>query len=89
MALPPLPFPREERGEGAPALDDAKRGDAVFNFPFNISGLPAISLPLGQSAGGVPIGMQLVGRYGDEATVLALSTQLEEQMPWKDRRPAI
>ncbi|MDG4879376.1 amidase family protein [Mesorhizobium sp. WSM4935] len=64
-------------------------GDAVFNFPFNISGLPAISLPVGQSAGGVPIGVQLVGRYGDEATVLALSTQLEEEMPWKDRRPAL
>lgn len=67
---------------------NAKWGDAVFNFPFNISGLPAISLPLGQSAGGVPIGVQLVGRYGDEATVLALSTQLEQAMPWKDRRPA-
>jgi len=68
---------------------NAKWSDAVFNFPFNISGLPAISLPLGQSAGGVPIGVQLVGRYGDEATVLALSSQLEEEMPWKGRRPAL
>ena len=68
---------------------NSKWGDAVFNFPFNISGLPAISLPLGRSAGGMPIGVQLVGRYGDEATVLALSTQLEGEMPWKDRRPAL
>ncbi|MER8439503.1 amidase family protein [Mesorhizobium sp. M1312] len=58
-------------------------------LPFNISGQPAISLPLGWSATGVPIGVQLVGRYGDEATVLAVSTQLEREMPWKDRRPKV
>ncbi len=63
--------------------------DAAFQFPFNFSGLPAISLPLGQSQGGIPVGVQLVGRYGDEATVLAISTQLEQAMPWKGRRPAI
>ena len=63
--------------------------DAAFMFPFNFSGQPAISLPLAQSKDGIPIGVQLVGRYGDEATVLAASTQLEQAMPWKDRRPAI
>lgn len=63
--------------------------DSVFMFPFNFSGLPAISLPLGQSAEGIPIGVQLVGRYGDEATVLAASTELEQTMPWRDRRPPI
>ncbi|RUY11781.1 amidase, partial [Mesorhizobium sp. M2A.F.Ca.ET.040.01.1.1] len=52
-------------------------------------GRPASSLPLGQSAGGVPIGVQLVGRYGDEASVLALSTQIEGEMPWRDRQPGI
>lgn len=62
--------------------------DSIFQFPFNFSGLPAISLPLGQSREGIPIGVQLVGRYGDEATVLAASTQLEEAMPWRHRRPA-
>ena len=68
---------------------NAKWTDAVFAFPFNISGQPAISLPLGWSKGGVPIGVQLVGRYGDEATVLAASAQLEQEMPWRDRRPAV
>ncbi|CAM5763542.1 amidase [Labrys miyagiensis] len=63
--------------------------DAVFAFPFNISGLPAISLPLGWTPDEIPIGVQLVGRYGDEATVLAASTQLETAMPWKDRRPLV
>ncbi|WP_448951410.1 amidase [Labrys neptuniae] len=68
---------------------NAKWTDAVFAFPFNLSGLPAISLPLGWSAGGIPIGVQLVGRHGDEAGVLAASTQLEQAMPWKHRRPPI
>lgn len=61
--------------------------DSVFGYPFNVSGQPAISLPLGMNTAGVPIGVQLVGRQGDEATLLALSTVLEQVMPWKDRRP--
>ena len=63
--------------------------DSVFQFPFNFSGLPAISLPLGQSKENIPIGVQLVGRYGDEVTVLAVSTVLEQAMPWKNRRPPV
>lgn len=68
---------------------NAKWADAGFAYPFNISGLPAISLPLGWSKEGIPIGVQLVGRYGDEAAVLAVSSQLEQAMPWKDKRPPI
>lgn len=58
-------------------------------LPFNFSGQPAISLPLAWTSDAIPIGVQLVGRYGDEATVLAVSRQLEQAMPWRDRRPAI
>jgi amidase len=61
--------------------------DAIFAFPFNMSGLPAISLPLHWSADGLPIGMQFVGRYGDEATLLALGTVLEGETPWRDKKP--
>jgi amidase len=68
---------------------NAKWTDAVFTFPFNLSGLPAISLPLGWSVEGIPMGMQLVGREGDEATILAVSTALEQAMPWKERKPPI
>jgi len=60
--------------------------DAMFQFPFNISGQPAISLPLGEAAG-LPAGIQLIARQGDEATLLALSAQLEQEMPWADRKP--
>ncbi|TNF19009.1 MAG: amidase [Rhodobacteraceae bacterium] len=60
--------------------------DSMFQFPFNMSGQPAISLPLGE-AGGLPAGVQLVGRIGDEAGVLAISALLEQEMPWAGRRP--
>lgn len=60
--------------------------DSVFQFPFNMSGQPAISLPLGE-AGGLPAGVQLVARRGDEARLLAISALLEQEMPWSGRRP--
>ncbi len=56
-----------------------------FTPLFNMTGQPAISLPLGQSSEGLPIGVQLVARYGDEATLLRLAAQLEEALPWKQR----
>ncbi len=62
-------------------------GDAMFMWPFNISGQPAMAVPLGQFADGVPLGVQVVGRIGDEATVLAVAGVLEEAMPWAGRRP--
>jgi len=60
-----------------------------FTPPFNFTGQPAISLPLGQSADGLPIGMMFAGRYADEASLFRLAAQLEEAMPWSSRRPPI
>jgi amidase len=68
---------------------NARWTDAVFMYPFNVSGQPAISLPLHWSADGLPIGVQLVARYGDEATLLALASVLEDAMPWRERRPQV
>ncbi len=62
---------------------------APFTAPFNATGQPAISLPLHQSADGLPIGMHFVGRLGDEATLLQIGRQLEEAAPWAGRRPGI
>ena len=56
---------------------------------FNATGQPAISLPLHMSEEGLPIGMQFVGRFGDESTLLALAAQLEQAMPWALRTPPI
>ena len=68
---------------------NAKWTDAAFMFPFNIAPMPAISLPLHWSADNLPIGVQAVGRYGEEATLLALAAVLEQEMPWRDRLPPL
>lgn len=56
---------------------------------FNVTGQPAVSLPLGQSNDGLPIGVQIVGRFGDEARLLQLARALEIACPWQSRSPAI
>jgi amidase len=61
----------------------------VFTLPHNISGQPGISLPLGVSNDGLPIGSQLVGRVGDEAGLLSVATQIEGAAPWCEKRPAL
>ncbi|HEY4991370.1 MAG TPA: amidase family protein [Nakamurella sp.] len=58
-----------------------------FTTVFNISGQPAISLPLGQSRCGLPIGVQIVAPVGREDLLIQIAAQLEHAMPWNDRRP--
>lgn len=62
---------------------------AVFTAVWNVTGLPAISLPLGRSAGGLPIGVQIVAGPWQDALVLQLATQLEAAAPWADLRPRV
>ena len=54
---------------------------------FNLTGQPAISLPVGATAEGFPVSVQVVARFADEASLFRLSGQLETAMPWRDRRP--
>jgi len=53
------------------------------------SGQPAMMLPLGRSPEGLPVAVQLVARYDDEATLFRLAAQLEAARPWFDRKPAL
>lgn len=64
----------------------------VFEFtpytpPFNVTGQPAMSVPLVWNDAGLPIGIHFVGRYGDEATLFRLAGQLEQAKPWFQRSP--
>jgi len=58
-----------------------------FTYPFNLTGLPAASIPCGWTESGLPIGMQIIGKRFDDLTVLQVSKAFEEIAPWQDKRP--
>ncbi|MGH2758472.1 MAG: amidase [Actinomycetota bacterium] len=60
-----------------------------FTPPWNTTGQPAVSVPLHWDDQGLPVGVQIVGRPADEATLIRVSAQLEEAAPWADRRPPL
>jgi amidase len=59
------------------------------NSMFNMSGQPAMSVPLAWNAAGLPLGMMFAARFGDEATLFRLAAQLEQERPWKDKLPPV
>jgi len=65
------------------------RGAAVFSTFVNVVGLPAISVPVRPTKEGLPVGMQLVGAFGDDTRLLALADEFEHACPWVDRWPKI
>jgi len=56
---------------------------------FNMTGQPSMSVPLHWTSDGLPVGAMFTGRFGDDATLFRLAAQLEEALPWKNRRPKI
>jgi Asp-tRNA(Asn)/Glu-tRNA(Gln) amidotransferase A subunit family amidase len=87
LAVPATAIPAPP-AEGADALAEAARLTATTS-PFNLTGLPAISLPCGSTAAGLPIGLQLAGGPWREATVLRAARTYERATDWGTRRPAI
>ena len=84
----PLPVGRYE-GRGALWTFNGVARYTPYTPAWNVTGQPAASIPAGFTPDGLPVAVQLVGRTGDEATLLSLSAQLEAARPWADRRPAL
>ena len=60
-----------------------------FTFPFNLTGQPAATVPCGFDRNGLPVGLQIVGRWRDDSTVLRAAAAFESAMPWTDVRPPL
>jgi amidase len=88
LARPPVPVGYFDEVEPAENFERQKRF-TPYAALYNVSGQPAVSVPLHWTAGGLPIGIMLAGRMGEEGTLISLSAQLEAARPWKDRHPPI
>jgi amidase len=92
---PVMTAPPPEIGHLSGATIDAQtlsqRQAALFPYTalFNFTGQPSISLPLAMSSDGLPIGLMFTGRYADEATLYRLAGQIEREIGWQHRRPAL
>jgi amidase len=84
----PPPRIGQLEGRGALMTLNAVAGMVPYNGVWNVTGQPAASVPGPWGADGLPRGVQLVGRAGDEATLLSLAAQIEAERPWAQRRPA-
>jgi amidase len=91
LAQPPIEIGALQPGPGEPATNMLRNaGDFVpFTPAFNITGQPAISLPLYQSQDGLPIGTHFIGPPAGEELLISLAGQLEADHPWAGRRPEL
>jgi amidase len=90
LALPPVPLGHFDSPPTDPLAGLRRATEFVAFTPFaNITGQPAMSVPLFWNAEGLPIGTHFVGRFGDEATLFRLAAQLEQARPWARRRPPV
>lgn len=89
LASPPVPVGYFTGGDDAAQDFTRQKEFTPFTAWVNVTGQPALSLPLHWSDEGLPIGIQLVGRLYDEATLIALGAQLEQMRPWLGRHPEV
>jgi amidase len=88
LAQPPAPVGYFEEVDPPENFERQERF-TPFTAVYNVTGQPAVNLPLYWTADGLPIGVMLAGKMCDEATLLSLSAQVEAARPWKDRHPPL
>jgi amidase len=87
LATPPLPV-GALRDDDDPAADFAAQKDFTpWTSAWNVTGMPAVSLPLHWTDAGLPVGVMLAARPAEEELLLSLAAQVEAAAPWSDRRP--
>jgi aspartyl-tRNA(Asn)/glutamyl-tRNA(Gln) amidotransferase subunit A len=86
LAVPPFAAGLEQPPGGPPG---SRLNWVAFTYPFNLTGQPAATVPCGFTRDGLPVGLQIVGRRLDDATVLRAAAAFEAAEPWADRRPAL
>jgi amidase len=95
LITPTIPEPPPQIGELIPDVNEPLKGFMrsslliPFTIPFNMTGQPAISLPLCQSEDGLPIGIQMVSAFGREDLLFRVASQMEAAMPWNARKPPV
>jgi amidase len=90
LGEPPVPLGTFTPPSGDPFAGLLRAGPFTpFTPSFNLTGQPAISLPMHQSADGLPIGVHFVGAYGRDDLLLAVASQLEAASPWAERTPRV
>ena len=91
LLTPALPVTAFKAGDDHPGIIDGQAtsflGWTAFTYPFNVTGQPAASVPCGFTADGLPLGLQIVGRWRDDLGVLRASAAFEALAPWQGVRP--
>jgi amidase len=90
LAEPPLPLGAFDSPADNPLKGFQRAAEFIPFTPIcNITGQPAMSVPLLWNSENLPVGAHFIGRFGDEATLFRLAAQLEKARPWADRRPPV
>ena len=88
MAVPPYDCGQPPREINDHKLDGSW-GCLPFTYPINSAGYPAASIPAGMTDNGLPVGLHVIGKFGDEETIIKASAAFESAHPWSDLRPQI
>jgi aspartyl-tRNA(Asn)/glutamyl-tRNA(Gln) amidotransferase subunit A len=93
LLTPALPVTAFPAGDDYPGEIDGQPTTylswTAFTYPFNITGQPAATVPCGFASDGLPVGLQIVGRWRDDVTVLRASAAFEALAPWAEKRPPL